>query len=118
MGARYMKVLACAALILALWVSYAYPHDRRHPELDSWFMGLQSRTKTPCCDSNEAQRIEDADWESRDGHYRVRLDGEWVDVPDDAVVEGPNKAGPTLVWPYYHDGKLDRVRCFLPGSMT
>jgi len=47
----------------------------------------------------------------------VRIDGEWVDVPNDAVVDGPNRAGRTMVWPYYLNGALVGVRCFLPGSM-
>jgi hypothetical protein len=40
----------------------------------------------------------------------------WVDVPDEAVLTGSNKAGETLVWPLwgYHGVS---VRCFMPGSM-
>ena len=34
------------------------------------------------------------------GHYRVRLNGEWIVVPDNAVVTEPNKFGPAVVWPY------------------
>jgi hypothetical protein len=99
--------------VVLLWLV----HDPARPELNGWFMGLSSG-KGPCCDGSDAMRLDDVDWESRDGHYRVRLDGEWVDVPDSAVVDGPNRAGPTMVWPYRKDGKLDQVRCFLPGSMT
>ena len=33
------------------------------------------------------------------GHYRVRLEGEWYDVPDDAVITEPNRVGRTMVWP-------------------
>ena len=59
----------------------------------------------------------DADWDTKDGHYRVRLEGDWVDVPEDAVVAGPNRAGRTVVWLYYIDGH-PQVRCFIPGTMT
>ena len=55
-------------------------------------------------------------WETKDGHYRVGIDGEWVDVPNEAVVDGPNRAGRTMVWPYYLDGH-PKARCFVPGSM-
>jgi hypothetical protein len=99
-------------------MSVAYAHDHNRPDLDNWFLGLQSKGNAPCCDGSEAMRLDDVDWESRDGHYRVRLEGEWVDVPDNAVIDGPNRAGPTMVWPYRKNGKLDQVRCFLPGSMT
>ena len=58
----------------------------------------------------------------RDRAVRVRIEGLWWDVPEDAVVAGPNRAGRTMVWPVYYR-QLDKVlrievRCFLPGSMT
>jgi hypothetical protein len=43
--------------------------------------------------------VADPDWESRNGHYRVRLLGKWIDVPDDAVITEPNRVGRTMVWP-------------------
>ena len=39
-----------------------------------------------------------------DGHYRVQIDGEFVNVPGDAVVTEPNRAGRTMVWPIWLDG--------------
>ena len=65
--------------------------------------------------------VADPDWESKDGHYRVRLGGEWIDVPDDALVTVPNRAGRTMVWPMpFIEGKTNiiMIRCFMPGSMT
>jgi hypothetical protein len=47
----------------------------------------------------------------------VRLQGEWIDVPADTVITEPNRAGRTIVWPYYINGRA-LVRCFMPGSMT
>ena len=50
-------------------------------------------------------------------HYRVRIDGAWIDVPDEAVITEPNRIGRTMVWPIR--GYLGiSVRCFMPGSMT
>jgi len=57
------------------------------------------------------------DWESKEGHYRVRLDNKWVDVPDEAVITEPNRAGRTMVWPIRFDEQIS-IRCFMPGSMT
>jgi len=85
-------------------------------DLKPWFDHLQS-SKGLCCSDADGFAISDPDWESRDGHYRVRLDGEWVDVPDDAVITEPNRAGRTMVWPIH--GTLGvSIRCFMPGSMT
>ena len=119
-------LLSILATATALGISSASSHGP--PELTPWFESLHSKNKIACCDGGDATRIEDADWESKAGHYRVRLPrspqgygvgeaGVWVDVPDEAVVEVPNKDGRTLVWPYYVNG-MPVVRCFLPGSMT
>jgi hypothetical protein len=69
-----------------------------------------------CTAASDRKRVDDADWDTREGHYRVRIDGERVDVPNEAVVDGPNRAGHTMVWPYYPDGH-PKARCFMPGSM-
>jgi len=54
--------------------------------------------------------------ESKDGHYRVRLENNWIDVPDDALITEPNRAGRTMVWPLRLGGQI-LIRCFMPGSM-
>ena len=33
------------------------------------------------------------------GRYRVRIEGEWHEVPEDAVITEPNRVGQTMVWP-------------------
>lgn len=66
-------------------------------------------------------------WRSSEGHYQVRLDGRWIDVPDDAVVKGPNLAGRAMVWPMHGsfsaNGTFESldgitIRCFMPGPMS
>jgi hypothetical protein len=121
-----MRQLVIATLIflavLALSsIPQSYAHDHSRPDLDNWFRSLQAG-RGPCCDGSEALRLDDVDWDTKDGHYRVRIDGEWIDVPDITVVTGPNRSGPTMVWPYQTrelDGTSKTlIRCFLPGSMT
>lgn len=85
--------------------------------LKAWFDSLHSKSGGPCCSNADGIAISDVDWDTKDGHYRVRLDGEWVDVPRDAVITEPNRAGRTMVWPYYVQGHA-LIRCFLPGTMT
>ena len=51
------------------------------------------------------------------------LEGQWVDVPDDAVLDVPNKYGKAVVWYSKswrstvtgQEGGFD-IRCFLPGG--
>ena len=84
--------------------------------LKPWFDGLRSG-KGLCCSDADGFAVSDPDWESKSGHYRVRVDNEWIDVPDDAVITEPNRAGRTMVWPL--KGSLGTtIRCFMPGSMT
>ena len=47
----------------------------------------------------------------------MRIQGEWIEVPDDTVITEPNRVGRTIVWPYYINGRAI-IRCFMPGSMT
>jgi hypothetical protein len=88
----------------------------------------------------DGETVTDVDWESKGGHYRVRVpktaalsydpetktyssdpDKVWVDVPDDAVITEPNLFGRTMVWPTW-SGPAPApdiaIRCFLRGSMT
>jgi hypothetical protein len=111
-----MLALLTTMLVMA-YCSRAVAHDHSRPDLDEWFGGLQSHAKSVCCSGSDATRVDDVDWESKDSHYRVRLNGEWIDVPDSAVVDGPNRLGPTMVWPYPSNGHTN-IRCFMPGSMT
>jgi hypothetical protein len=87
-----------------------------HSPLKPWFDGLKSG-KGLCCSDADGFAVSDPDWESKDGHYRVRVDNEWVDVPADAVITEPNRYGRTMVWPT--KGTLGTsIRCFMPGTMT
>jgi hypothetical protein len=83
--------------------------------LQSWFDDLASG-KGLCCSFADGFRIDDVDWDTQDGHYRVRINGDWVIVPDNAVVTKPNRYGPAVVWPYMSSDGQTQIRCFLPGS--
>jgi hypothetical protein len=112
----HATLVAFTVMLSISTIGHARAHDHQHPELNSWYESLYSG-KGPCCDGSDAKRVDDADWETKDGHYRARIDGEWVDVPNDAVVDGPNRAGRTMVWPNYLNGALVGVRCFMPGRI-
>jgi hypothetical protein len=103
-------------IFFASFVAPALAHDPNRPELNSWFDHLASGNGL-CCSMADGTAVSDVDWESKDGHYRVRLDGEWIDVPDDALVTVPNRAGRTMVWPMPMIEGTIMIRCFMPGSM-
>jgi len=68
--------------------------------LKPWFESLHSEFGQ-CCTNADGYIVVDADWESDRGHYRVRIEGEWVAVPEGAVLKEPNRAGRTMVWPMW-----------------
>jgi len=117
-------VLVVGGRIAALDSAAARDVDGRYANspLKEWFDSLRSG-KGPCCSDADGTALSDVDWETKDGHYRVRIKGEWWDVPDEAVITEPNRAGRTMVWPiiYYSVANLPlrvEIRCFMPGTMT
>ena len=85
--------------------------------LKEWFDHLASRNGL-CCAFADGVSLQDVDWDTQDGHYRVRIQGEWIVVPDDSVVTEPNRFGPAVVWPYHAGDGTKRIRCFIPGAGT
>ncbi|WP_249137871.1 hypothetical protein [Bradyrhizobium tropiciagri] len=110
--------LVALASVAAAQLAQARDPDGRYANspLKEWFDGLRSG-KGPCCSDADGSAVSDVDWESKDGHYRVRLEGTWIDVPDEAVVTEPNRAGRAMVWPIKSYMGVT-IRCFMPGSMT
>lgn len=110
--------LAAFALLGLGTAVYGRDIDGRYAgsPLKSWFDGLRSG-RGPCCSDADGTALSDVDWDTKDGHYRVRIDGEWLDVPDDAVITEPNRAGLTMVWPIRGYQGIT-IRCFMPGTMS
>jgi hypothetical protein len=116
----YLLIAGLLSYAAGMWLhDVAYAHLADRPELNHWAAGLKSEAGLPCCDGSDAEPIIDADWRAgADGHYQVRIEGEWVDVPNSAVVPGPNKYGRALVWGYWMLGETKKfsVRCFMPAG--
>lgn len=111
-------VLLLALIAFGCTLRHARAHDRERPELDGWYRSLHAIDGAWCCDGSDANHLADVDWESHDGHYRVRVDGVWWDVAPGSVVNGPNRDGRAMVWMNGgYQGHIG-VRCFAPGSMT
>jgi hypothetical protein len=112
--------LGLLVLLSATTVSGGHARDLdgryAHSPLKEWFDSLRSG-KGPCCSDADGSAVSDVDWESSNGRYRVRIEGEWFDVPEDAVITEPNRVGRTMVWPLRGYSGLT-IRCFMPGSMS
>jgi hypothetical protein len=102
-----MKFLL-AALLLFMMLTLTESFARSKPMLD-WL----NSAKGPCGPTASGSPVAASDVESKDGHYRVRLSGQWIDVPDGAVITEPNRAGHTVVWPIAEPTGIS-IRCFMP----
>jgi hypothetical protein len=110
-------ILVAVLALLATGLVWARDDGRyANSPLKPWFDSLRSG-RGLCCSNADGVAVSDPDWDSKDGHYRVRLDGQWIDVPDDAVIKEPNRAGHTMVWPNKSPVGTS-IRCFLPGTMS
>lgn len=104
-----MVVGLIIGVVVCLMATPAPAHDSARPDLDKWFASLRNKNKYLCCDKQEAKETE---YDMRGNHYWVPVNGVWMEVPDDAVVKGPNRDGAALLW---LDG-LDHIRCFMPSA--
>lgn len=107
-------------IFCALGIGAAHARDdgryaEMDPKMHAWFDQLASG-KGLCCSFADGFSVQDVDWETRDGHYRVRLQEQWIDVPESALVTEPNRFGPAVVWPYMDLNGQTQIRCFLPGA--
>lgn len=102
---------------LLLHISRAHAHDRLHPANNACLMDLESKAGVLCCDGSDA---EETTWRAKDGKYQVYVaeadgTGEWIDVPESAMVKDNKCPGPTRVWAYHLNGH-PIARCVAIGA--
>ena len=106
-------------MLFILFAGLAHAHDPNRADLDKWFQGLSSKQGGLCCHGREAKELDDSDWDTKDAHYRVRLNGNWYDVPNNAVVKEKNLVGRALIWiSFNYSGGGVTIRCFMPGTWS
>lgn len=80
-----------------------------------WVHGLHSPSGSWCCDITDGHAISNVDLQTKDNHYQVRIENQWIVVPDSAVITEPNRIGVAIVWYIHIEGK-PVVSCLLPGA--
>lgn len=82
-------------------------------EIRSWFKSVRSPHGVPCCDISDGHRT---DYDMREDAYWVPIDGTWMQVPKEALVQhAANPTGGAVVW-YTKYGERIIIRCFVPGG--
>jgi hypothetical protein len=121
---RFQLFLVIAVMAIIAAPALGRDLDGRYKDspFREWFNHLASR-RGLCCSFADGYVVEDADWASQNGHYRVRVPKAagskemiWVEVPDEAVIQEPNKIGRTMVWPLFGPEGVS-IRCFMAGTM-
>jgi hypothetical protein len=116
--------LLMIALILSLAAAADAPardngqYRDTDPAIKEWIQQLTDKTGQGCCATADGHPAE-YEWDVAGNHYKVRIEGEWYDVPPEALVDEPNRLGYATVW-YWWDWSVDgkkthHIRCFLPG---
>src|SRR5215467_8716974 len=82
-----------------------------------WFRSLTNQYGIMCCEGADGTSLDDPDWEFSGDGYRVRIEGNWMQVPAQAIVRQQNKMGHAMVWLWQDDGQW-RIGCFMPGTGT
>ena len=84
---RMKALLAALIFFLGAFVPVQARDDGRYANepLHASFDHLASGNGL-CCSFADGFSVQDVDWDTQDGKYRVRLYGEWIIVPDNAVV--------------------------------
>ena len=84
----------------------------KSPEISAWFKSVHSAKGVPCCDVADGHFT---DWSLKDGHFIVPIGGEWIVVPEEAVImDATNPTGESVVW-YSQFGGKTYIRCFVPA---
>jgi hypothetical protein len=83
------------------------------PEIRAWFKSVKSHAGVPCCDIADGHRT---DYDMRESRYWVPINGQWMMVPPEAVVDDSgNPTGDAVVW-YSESNGTVYIRCFVPGG--
>ena len=112
------RMITLVAIAVMIGPSVQARDDGRYANspLKGWFESLHSKGGGPCCADADGTALDDVDWDTEQRTLSREFLGDWIEVPDDTVITEPNRAGRTMVWPYYVNGRA-MIRCFMPGSM-
>ena len=82
-------------------------------DIRTWFKSVTAPNGVPCCDMADGHRTE---YDVRNGTYWVPIEGQWMAVPDRAVVrDRGNPIGQAVVWYVHHGGGII-INCFVPAD--
>jgi hypothetical protein len=113
-----LLILTVAAAASAAARDYGQ-YRNADPAMRKWIQELKDKSGQGCCDTADGHPAE-YEWNIASNGYKVRIEGDWYNVPATAVIDEPNRLGYATVWYWWSwelDGrKVHHIRCFLPGA--
>ena len=112
-----MKRLAILLLLTTPALADPPPNVDLNSPLHKWFHAQHSVNGIWCCDISDGHVLSDEDWRMASDAYEVRINGEWIRVPEKALRDpngGPNPTGHAIAW--YNISEYGvMLYCFAPG---
>jgi hypothetical protein len=106
-------VLATVSVNIAVRAMDRGQFENVPDDVRKWFKSVISPKGIPCCDVTDGHRT---DYDMREGAFWVPIEGEWMQVPESAVIrDAGNPVGEAVVWYVRHRGAII-ISCFVPGN--
>ena len=107
-------LLACLSVLASAAIAFDNgQYDNVAPDIRAWFKSVMAPNGVPCCDISDGHRTT---YDVRQGAYWVPIEGEWMVVPERAVIrDRGNPVGEAVVWYVHHRGSIV-ISCFVPAD--
>jgi hypothetical protein len=103
-----------ALLLVALLVNAPSSAD---PDLSPWFQSLKSPMGMSCCAQADGHILHDSEWRAVKDGYEVLINGAWVPVPAESVLQrADNPTGGAVV--FYPPSGAPPIYCFVRPAET
>jgi HAMP domain-containing protein len=113
---RFAPFVLFAALSALASTALAFDNGQYEhvpPDIRAWFKSVIAPNGVPCCDISDGHRTE---YNIRGGAYWVPIEGQWMAVPERAVIrDRGNPVGEAVVWYVHHRGSII-ISCFVPAD--
>ena len=87
------SVLLLAAVPRSTGAAFAFDNGQYNdvpPDIRAWFKSVMAPNGVPCCDISDGHRTE---YDVRNGAYWVPIEGEWMLVPERAIIRDARQSG-------------------------
>jgi hypothetical protein len=113
---RMHRLVLCVSLAMLTSSAFAFDngqYDHVPPDIRAWFKSVIAPNGVPCCDVSDGHHT---DYDVRSGAYWVPIEGEWMEVPERAIIrDRGNPVGQAVVWYVRHRGAII-ISCFVPAD--